>query len=62
MKRRLIRAVTHRLVWVSMGSLWIAGCVTDLQARDFAASTLVRTFWQTVASVFQASVVANAGS
>ena len=62
MTGRFYRTLTHRLLWMSMGTLWLGGCVTDLQARDFLSSTLLRTFWQTVASAFQAAFVEAAGS
>jgi len=39
------------------GSVFFAGCVTDLQARDFITTTLVRTFWTAVSSYAQAAVI-----
>lgn len=47
-------------IWISLGAMWIGGCVTDLQFRDFLTTTLVRTFWQTVGTALQAGIVGTA--
>jgi hypothetical protein len=39
------------------GAIWLLGCVTDLQARDFFTSTAVRVFYQTLGSAFQSAFV-----
>lgn len=57
MKARLYRKLMVLAASSSMGTLWLLGCVTDLQARDFLVSTSVRTFFQTLAAAFQAAVV-----
>lgn len=57
MKARLYRKLMTLSASASLGTLWLFGCVTDLEARDFLVSTVVRTFFQTLASAFQAAVV-----
>lgn len=56
-----MRISRHRwaVLWVSasLGTLWLGGCVTDLAARDFFTSTLIRVFYQALGSLFQASIV-----
>lgn len=47
------------LVAVSFGSLWLAGCTTDLAAKDFLISTLVRTVFQALGQQLQANIVAS---
>ena len=47
------------LVAMSFGSLWLAGCTTDLAAKDFLISTLLRTVFQAIGQQLQANVVAS---
>lgn len=54
-RMRLCRA----LIWIPLGTLWLGGCVTDGQFRDFVSTTSVRTFWQTIGSAVQAALVAD---
>ena len=61
MAARLKCLATHRLLWLSLGTLWLGGCITDLQLRDFLESTAVRTFWQAIGTLFQAAVVGTQG-
>ncbi len=53
--------VLHRLAWVGLGTLWVGGCVTDVQVRDFFLTTSTRVFWQAIGSALQAAVVNAAG-
>ncbi|MFO0837008.1 MAG: hypothetical protein U1D55_00655 [Phycisphaerae bacterium] len=58
-------SILFRARWISfaLGSLWIGGCTTDAQLRDFLSSTAVRTFWQTLGTAIQAAIVnANQGA
>lgn len=43
----------------AVGALTAFGCVTDGQLRDFASSTLIRTFWTSVSELIRASVLAG---
>lgn len=49
-----------RLLAAASGAVFLGGCVTDLQFRDFVTSTLIRTFWTSVSSYAQAIVVDRA--
>jgi hypothetical protein len=49
-----IRKGWVRLISSLTGALFLTSCVTDAQFRDFASTTLVRTFWTTVARFAQA--------
>lgn len=50
------------LIGMSAGWLMAFGCVTDAQFRDFLSSTLIRTFFQTIATAFQAALIDAAGN
>ena len=41
----------------TMGTLWVLGCVNDLQFRDFVTTNVIRTLFQTLGSAFQAAFV-----
>ncbi len=56
--------MSHRK-WVALvavhavGALTAFGCVTDGQLRDFASSTLIRTFWTAISELIRASVLGS---
>lgn len=56
--RRAIALMTT----VALGSQWLFGCITDAQFRDFAQSTTVRVFWQTVGTALQSALINAFGS
>jgi hypothetical protein len=57
----LARRAVLRLAPAMVGSLWMVGCATDAQLRDFLSSTIVRVFWQTIGTALQAGLVNEAG-
>lgn len=61
LRKMLRRYWTRPFLGAALGTLWLGGCVTDAQFRDFLTSSLVRTFWQTLATAFQAAVVGANG-
>lgn len=63
----MIRLFTSRraiamLAAAGLGSQWLFGCITDAQLRDFAQSTTVRVFWQTVGTALQSALINAFGS
>jgi hypothetical protein len=47
----------------SAGLLWLSACgVSDIQLRDFAVSTSIRTIYQTLGSALQAAIVGSFGA
>lgn len=61
MCKKLYRKWTAMIVTSSFGSLWLFGCVTDAQFRDFVTTNVIRTLFQTFGSAFQAAFVAQQG-
>lgn len=41
----------------SCGSLYLAGCTTDLAAKDFLVTTLVRVVFQALGQALQVNIV-----
>lgn len=60
MSKMRFRRSWLRVISAISGSVFIGGCVTDLQFRDFLTSTVVRTFWTSVASYTQAVIIDQA--
>lgn len=56
-----LKTILLRTGSIGLGTLWVAGCVTDAQLRDFFLTTSTRVFWQTIGSVIQAAIVGAAG-
>lgn len=55
----------RRAAWLaasSAGMLWLFGCTTATQFRDFGQSTLVRVFWQSVGTALQSAIIDQFGS
>ncbi len=61
MRKRYLQKWTMMIVANAMGTLWVLGCVTDLQFRDFVTTNVIRTFFQTLGSSFQAAFISQAG-
>lgn len=59
MRKRYCQKWTMMIVANTMGTLWVLGCVSDLQFRDFVTTNVIRTFFQTLGSAFQAAFVAQ---
>ncbi|MBI5864687.1 MAG: hypothetical protein HZB38_09290 [Planctomycetes bacterium] len=59
---RRFRKVAIGLAIVSAGQLWLGGCVTDAQFRDFTQTTVIRVFWQAVGTAIQATIVDRFGA
>lgn len=59
MRKRYSRKWTMMIVANTMGTLWVLGCVNDLQFRDFVTTNVIRTLFQTLGSAFQAAFVAQ---
>ena len=59
MRKRYCQKWTMMIVANAMGTLWVLGCVTDLQFRDFVTTNVIRTFLQTLGSAFQAAFIAQ---
>lgn len=57
MSARIKAACLSRLAWIGMGTLWIGGCMTDAQLRDFFLTTTTRVFWQAVGTAIQAAFI-----
>lgn len=52
----------YRLYAACAGLLWLSACgVSDIQLRDFAITTGIRTFYQTLGSALQAAIVGSFG-
>lgn len=50
--------LARRLMLASSGLLWLTTCgVSDIQFRDFAVSTTIRTFFSTLGTALQAAIV-----
>jgi len=62
MRRNRSRRLAAWLTATSAGSLWLFGCVTDTQFRDFGQSTLIRVFWQAVGTAIQSAIVSEFGT
>jgi hypothetical protein len=60
MSAHRLRKRWMRLIAASLSASLAFGCVTDLQFRDFVSSTVVRTFWTSVAQFVQAAVIDTA--
>ncbi len=61
MRKRFCQKWTMMIVANAMGTLWVLGCVTDPQFRDFVTTNVIRTLFQTLGSSFQAAFVALSG-
>lgn len=61
--KTLVRGLPlYRLYAASAGLIWVSACgVSDIQLRDFAVSTSVRTFYQTIGTALQAAIVNSFG-
>lgn len=58
MRRRTQLLILRKFSWMALGAMWISGCgVSDIQLRDFAISTGVRVFFQTLGTAFQSAFV-----
>lgn len=51
-----------KLATIGLGVLWVGGCVTGVQLRDFMLTTSTRIFWQTIGTALQAAVIEAAGA
>lgn len=62
MARYGLRKGWLRVLSALSGAVFLAGCVTDLQFRDFVSSTLIRTLWTSVAQFTQAFILDRAAN
>lgn len=62
MRGKRSRRVLAWLAATSAGTLWLGGCVTDTQLRDFSQTTVIRIFWQSIGTAIQSAIVDQFGA